>query len=76
MMIKETYKCDKEKEITILQERIKLIENELYEYKDFLKRISTIQEDIAVLKTYLKLLLFFMTTILIPIATYMILHPP
>ncbi|GEM_PF-6477250 len=75
-MIKETYKCDKEKEITILQERIKLIENELYEYKDFLKRISTIQEDIAVLKTYLKLLLFFMTTILIPIATYMILHPP
>lgn len=75
-MIKETYKCDKEKEITILQERIKLMENELYEYKDFLKRISTIQEDIAVLKTYLKLLLFFMTTILIPIATYMILHPP
>lgn len=75
-MIKETYKCDKEKEITILQERIKLIENELYEYKDFLKRISTIQEDIAVLKTYLKLLLLFMTTILIPIATYMILHPP
>lgn len=75
-MIKETYKCDKEKEITILQERIKLIENELYEYKDFLKRISAIQEDIAVLKTYLKLLLFFMTTILIPIATYMILHPP
>jgi|LFRM01.1.fsa_nt_gb chaperonin cofactor prefoldin len=75
-MIKETYKCDKEKEITILQERIKLIENELYEYKDVLKRISTIQEDIAVLKTYLKLLLLFMTTILIPIATYMILHPP